>query len=188
MGKTCKKCGYTTTEEDSGDGVMCPKCGAVYAKVEEQLKKIEYQKEIEAKRKAREQEEKEADARDLEERKRTLPKVLIHSYEGPKSEWLNDFFHESQRLLKDGYIPTSQTYAPGAYTLGETLLAWFLCFFFIGILIIVYRFWFNPKGVFTVVYELKEFPPDTILQKKCPKCAELVRKEALICRFCGTEF
>jgi len=39
LGKFCKKCGYERLPEDNGPDYACPKCGAVYAKVEALLKK-----------------------------------------------------------------------------------------------------------------------------------------------------
>ncbi len=39
MGKICKKCGYERKLEDSAPDYECPKCGAVYAKVEASLER-----------------------------------------------------------------------------------------------------------------------------------------------------
>lgn len=39
MNKTCKKCGYERNSEDTAPDYECPKCGAVYAKVEAFLKR-----------------------------------------------------------------------------------------------------------------------------------------------------
>ena len=37
MSKTCPKCGYERLESDSAPDYECPKCGAIYAKVEARL-------------------------------------------------------------------------------------------------------------------------------------------------------
>ena len=41
MSKLCRKCGYTRKFEDNAPDYACPKCGAVYAKVEAHLLRLE---------------------------------------------------------------------------------------------------------------------------------------------------
>jgi len=45
----------------------------------------------------------------------------------------------------------------------------------------------EEAGTASAAVEVKEFSPDT-LTKKCPDCAEHVKLEALVCRFCGRKF
>lgn len=184
MGKTCKKCGYTATEADSSTGVMCPKCGAVYAKVEAHLQDLEDQRA----ENARKEELAKAEALFQEEKRSRLPSTLIKTYEGRQSEATDDFMRHAKRLAEDGYVATSQSYAPGSYSGAAYFLAVFLCIFGIGFLILGYMLIVKPKGVLTVTYERKEISSAPASLKKCPRCAETVKKEAQVCRFCGFEF
>lgn len=62
---------------------------------------------------------------------------------------------------------------------GHSSGAWFASGFFFGIFGLI-----AAAGLPT-----KTAPPSmTGLQKKCPDCAESIRKEALVCKFCGRKF
>ena len=68
MGKKCLKCGYERQEGDIAPAYECPKCGAVYAKVEAAIQKVkEQESEKRREREAKEQEEAEERWRRAEE-------------------------------------------------------------------------------------------------------------------------
>lgn len=96
-------------------------------------------------------------------------------------------------MARMGYFPTTQNYAQGSYGCGAFLLALLLCFVIVGVLIFIYMLIVKPDGTLSVTFELKSAtqeqkntvsPPE----KQCPKCAEMVKQEAKICRFCGHSF
>lgn len=67
MGNICKKCGYARKETDKAPDYECPKCGAVYAKVEARLKR---EAEDLARQGAKEQKDRQdAEARRIDEEK-----------------------------------------------------------------------------------------------------------------------
>jgi len=61
---------------------------------------------------------------------------------------------------------------------GHSTGAWFASGFFLGIFGLI-----AAAGLPT-----KTTPPSSGLVKKCPDCAESLRKEALVCKFCGRKF
>ena len=78
-------------------------------------------------------------------------------------------------------------------------MMWFLPWIFLSILVGVFAFsrqrnglgWFflsvviSPLIAFIIILVLG---PAASTLKKCPKCAEQVKKEAVVCRFCGYNF
>ncbi len=92
-------------------------------------------------------------------------------------------------MAANGYFPTSQSYAPGSYGCGAFILALILCFLLIGILVLVYMLIVKPDGVLSVTYEFRSTAASKAQNEKtCPKCAEHIKAEALVCRFCGYQF
>ena len=119
--------------------------------------------------------------------------TVIKKYKGSQQAALDKFQTDSEKMAADGYRPTSQSWAPGAYGCGEFLLALILCFVLIGFLIFVYMLIVKPDGTLTVTYELTQASSaESALasgeSKICPQCAETVKAAALICRFCGHKF
>ena len=119
-------------------------------------------------------------------------KVIIRTYRGTQEQALAAFQKESVMAAEEGYFPTSQTWAPGAYGCGAFIGALLLCIVLIGFLVFVYMLIVKPPGTLSVTYELREpspvKTPETAEEQTCPQCAERVKAAALVCRFCGHKF
>ncbi len=61
-----------------------------------------------------------------------------------------------------------------AYDKGRNVLAWFVAGFFLG-----------PFGLAVTILPPK---PKRGQYAECPACLEVVKYDAAVCRFCGTEF
>jgi hypothetical protein len=121
-------------------------------------------------------------------------KVIVKNYKGrSQAAAMSAYQSDAARLASQGYVPVSQSWAPGTYGCASFLVALLLCLLIIGILIFIYMLIVKPPGVLTVTYELrsvstgilKPLPGD---EKVCPRCAEHVKAAAKVCRFCGHEF
>lgn len=119
-------------------------------------------------------------------------KVIVKTYSGKEDTAMAAFRADAPNMAKTGYYPTSQSYAQGSYGCGQFILAALLCFILIGFIVFIYMMIVKPAGTLSVTYEYRE---DTMtvrqpapLEKVCPQCAEKVKAEAKICRFCGHKF
>ena len=117
----------------------------------------------------------------------------IRTYTGSQERATKEFREDAKYLARQGYMPTSQSWAPGTYGCGSFFLALILCFVLIGIFIFIYMLIVKPEGTLTVTYEKKEeaLPPllvENAPEKTCPQCAENVKVAAKVCRFCGHMF
>jgi superfamily II DNA/RNA helicase len=216
MGKVCKKCGYERLPTDNAPDYECPKCSAIYEKVDAFLKRkaekeVEQRKVEEEQRKAEEEQRKaEEEQRKAEEEQRKTEeeqklekakakaardRILTKTYTGSQEKAMSLFKKDSAKMAEKGYFPTTQSWAPGQYGCGAFLLALILSFVLIGLIVFVYMFIVKPPGTLAVTYELR----DRVLQSKdngaesgntkvCPRCAETIKAAAVVCRFCGHDF
>lgn len=119
--------------------------------------------------------------------------VVVKTYKGSQSAATSEFQRDADRMAKLGYFPTSQNYAQGAYGCWAFLGALILCFIIIGVVVFIYMLIVKPDGTLSVTYELRKPTIDQnanlkLAEKQCPRCAETVKDEAKVCRFCGHNF
>jgi len=118
-------------------------------------------------------------------------KVIVKNYIGNEDFATAAFKNDVLLMAKNDYYPTSQNYTPGQYGCGSFIIAFILCFLLVGILMFIYMLIVKPDGVLTVTYEYR---PEKLLsrnyedEKDCPMCAEKVKLQAKICRYCGHTF
>ena len=117
-----------------------------------------------------------------------MQQSLIRTYKGRQKKATEAFQADATKLAMQGYVPASQSWAPGAYGCGSFVVAILLCFIVIGIVVFIYMLIVKPEGTLTVTYTLQASSPDTALEKTCPKCAEQVKAAAQVCRYCGHSF
>lgn len=115
----------------------------------------------------------------------TQNQVLVKTYKGTQAGAAALFQADAAKLANQGYFPASQAWAPGSYGCGAFLLALLLCLVIVGVLIFIYMLLVKPAGTLTVTYELRQDAPTPDTHVRCPDCAELVKKEARICKHCG---
>jgi len=117
--------------------------------------------------------------------------VIVRTYTGSQSRAAARFQADAIKLAAEGYVPTSQSWAPGSYGCFAFLIALLLCFVIIGILIFIFMLIVPPDGTLSVTYSLQPAAAQaTVLdeEKTCPQCAERVKVAANVCRFCGHKF
>jgi hypothetical protein len=122
--------------------------------------------------------------------------ILVKTYKGRTLDSATAAYKvDAVEMAAKGYLPTSQSWAPGEYGCGSFLVALLLCVILIGIIIFFYMLIVKRDGTLTVTYELRarsepsaEESLDAAGQRRpCPNCAELILPAARVCRFCTRE-
>lgn len=84
------------------------------------------------------------------------PKTLIRTYRGHQQhDAVAAFQRDAERMASQGYVPVSQSWAPGQWGCGAFLVALVLFLVLIGILIFIYMLLVKPDGTLTVTYQLQ---------------------------------
>jgi hypothetical protein len=81
------------------------------------------------------------------------PATLIRRYKGAKqADAVAAFQLDAKELAKQGYAPTTQSWAEGQWGCWAFLAALLLCLLLVGILILIYMLLMMPAGTLTVTY------------------------------------
>ncbi len=83
------------------------------------------------------------------------PSTLTRTYHGNASAASAQMQADAATLAQYGYVPVSQSYAPGQWGCASFLVALVLCIVLIGFLVFIYMLIVKPDGTLTVVYELR---------------------------------
>ena len=127
--------------------------------------------------------------------------VIVKTYPGKSLDVATAAYQaDAPRMAASGYVPTSQTWAPGEYGCGSFIAALLLCVILVGIFVFFYMLIVKPDGTLTVTYELRVIPgasaadglpidvgAPVVQRQPCPYCAELIIPAARVCRFCSHE-
>jgi hypothetical protein len=137
MAKVCKKCGYERQLLDTAPEYECPKCKAIYAKVEEYLekKKLEEEKIKTALEKMGRPDSQKLLKSHNENKKANH--IIVKTYEGTQSTANALFRVDTANMAAANYFPISQSWAPGSYGCGSFLVALALCFIFVGFIVFI---------------------------------------------------
>jgi hypothetical protein len=92
--------------------------------------------------------------------------TLIRTYRGrQQADAVAAFERDAAALGEEGYVPVSQSWAPGQWGCGAFLVALLLLFLLVGILIFIYLLIVKPEGTLTVTYarrrEAGSVPPSS---------------------------
>ena len=116
-------------------------------------------------------------------------KKIIKEYRGNEAQARGLYIKDSLKKEKEGYIPFSENFSPGAYTTGNFILAALLCFVLIGFIVFVYMLIVKPKGTLTVTYAYQDKKAKAAAaEKNCTECGEAIKQAAKKCRFCNYQF
>src|ERR1700678_2937078 len=86
-------------------------------------------------------------------------KVVVKTYKGRQKVANAKFQKDAAKMAEQGYYPTTQAWAEGAYGCGDFIVALLLCFILVGIIIFILMIVVKPPGTLTVTYQLKEDSP-----------------------------
>lgn len=85
------------------------------------------------------------------------PANIVRTYRGwQQADAAGAFQADAGELAKQGYAPTTQSWAQGQWGCGAFLVAVLLCFLLIGFLVFIYMLLVKPQGTLTVTYMRSE--------------------------------
>lgn len=89
------------------------------------------------------------------------PVSFTRTYAGRQADASEAMRIEAAAFARLGYVPISQSYAPGQWSAGAWVLAFLLLIVLIGIIVLFYMLASPPAGTLTVVYERRTPAPDS---------------------------
>lgn len=115
---------------------------------------------------------------------------LVRTYRGRPRVAQEIYAKDAQQLARNGWVPVSERYEPGSWGCLAFLVALVLAVVLIGILILLYLLIVKPEGTLFVTYARQAHQPAAAQDdtKICPDCAETIKRDAKVCRFCGKRF
>ncbi len=82
--------------------------------------------------------------------------TIVRSYRGrQQADALRAFQRDATDLAEQGYVPTSQSWAPGQWGCGAFLVAVLLFVVLVGIFVFIYMLIVKPEGTLTVTYAMR---------------------------------
>ncbi|MCG8428981.1 MAG: hypothetical protein MI754_16620 [Chromatiales bacterium] len=176
MGKVCRKCGYERQETDIAPDYECPQCGVVYAKFKPQKAENNSQPAVEAKARPQQQ---------PKPKKKRVEPVKQETSSNVKKKSLPLAIGLNFLLPGLGYLYMGKWFAGivGGLLVLMILLTSGLLFFTMTWLVLNI-----VMGIDMLILSKKnerQYVEATMMP--CPACAEMIKREAKLCRFCQTK-
>ena len=125
----------------------------------------------------------------LDGEQKVIKDVVVKVYQGSSIQANQKFKSDLDEMAKNNYFPVNQSWEPGTYSTGAFIIALLLCLVLIGILIFIYMLIVKPAGQLHVTYEYRRSEVlETKSVKVCTKCAETIKEQAVVCRYCGHSY
>ena len=102
------------------------------------------------------------------------PRSFIISYRGGQKDATDTFGAEARAFADMGYVPVSQSWAPGQWSFSAFVVVVLLALFVVGILILIYMLIVKPGGTLTVAYELRPSLTDLLAELDDARAAGLI--------------
>jgi hypothetical protein len=87
------------------------------------------------------------------------PLSLTVTYKGKQAEATAEMVIDAEILAEEGYVPVSQQYVAGEWTMAHWIGAFVLLVVLVGIIVLAYMVANRPPGALTVVYERRLAAP-----------------------------
>ena len=125
--------------------------------------------------------------------------TITRRYPGKYQQAMADYQRDAADLTRTYWYPVNQQYTQGSWGCGAWILAFLALVFVVGIIILAYMIVVRPAGELVVTYEYRPpvAPPAPVAAAApvavaadtmpCPRCAEMIKKAAKVCRFCGLD-
>ena len=93
------------------------------------------------------------------------------AYHGSLRSATEKFQRDAEVMAQQGWVPTTQSYAPGSWSGAAFLVALLLCVVLVGFLVFIYMLIVKPDGVLVVTYEHRPAPVATVVTPVAPTAA-----------------